>query len=275
MKATIEIGKKPQVFWLAALEMCEEHMGYYARENAFRANFRTMQAWVDSVNSGLNPKYATLQLLGLGGDWAGSLPPTQQVWGQFDPIYTDGDPGFSFQVDPDKDDSLYAAWNTSGGNVLSLRLQGPWVWATADGRRHGIPWRFLNNCGLVESDLLVIGQESESTAKPWQDGKGNSLWTPEGRARSFNGYLTELAKPLEDYPSWGNYHQQAGWAANRVYAWSKLGGLLRACASVGAESGAIYERREEKWPNRIVPTIRWGELTKKYKGSLNPTLNLP
>lgn len=275
MKATIEVGNKPKVFWLAALAMCEEHMGYYARENAFAANIKMFKAMVDAYNGG-NPQalhYGAMAAVGgvsnavsalISSELGGELRPAES-WGAIDDIYSDEEPGFSFQVDPDMDGSLYAAWTTSNGNVLSIRLQGQWVWATAEGRRHGIPWRFLDNCGLSESDLLVIGQESESSTKPWCDGKGKPLWTPKGAARVFGKYPTELDGALEPYPDWGDAHQQAGWAADRVHAWSKLGGLLRACASVGADSSAIEERKTTYWPFKTERCIKWGAILRAMR----------
>ena len=279
MRATIEIGNRPEVFWRVALAMCEEHLGYYARENGFRANIQMMRALVDAHNGG-NPQalhYGAMAAVG-GLQPAVAAAVAEAIdedvakpaaaWGSLDFINGSGENGFWMAIDPDKDGSLYASWKTSGGNFLSIRLQGRWVWVTVDGRRHGIPWRFLDNCGLNESDLLVIGQESESNTKPWETGMGEPIWRCQpGKPEVFVGYPTELAKPLEEYPDWGSYHQQAGWAADRVYTWSKLGGLLRCCAALAVDSSALVEKEERIWPRNVLPALDWSVIRKSWQRS--------
>lgn len=279
VKATIEIGHRPQVFWLAALAMCEEHKDYYARENAFRANFRLFQDMVDAHNAGSTQALHYGAIAAVGGlspavqqsiaeELGAEVARPANCWGSMDDIFSPVDPGFSFHVNPDMDGSLYAAWLTSGGNLLSVRLQGQWVWVTVEGRRHGIPWRFLDNCGLCEADLLVVGHDSQSNAQPWCDGRGYPLWTPSGEVRQFAEGPAELSSPLEDYPSWGDFNQQARWAADRVYAWAQLGGLIRACASmltVGSE--AIEMHQENTWPYRTRPVLRLPEQAETHAGT--------
>lgn len=277
MIATIEAGRRPRAFWLGALAMCDEHLGFYARENAFRANLLMMQSWVDAHNAGMGQALHYGQKAAFGGlsanivkilaEELGDVVKPHYKWGDIDPIHTDGDDGFTFWVDPDADGSLYATWKTSGGNVLQLRLQGEWLTMTARGRRHGIPWRFLNSTGLTTDDLLVVAQDSESSAKPWCSGKGKPLWEPNGGAEWVwdHKYPTELAQPLEPYPDWADHSQQARMAADRMHEFSKLGGLIRACASVGADSSAIQWVEGTCWPYRSRPQMNWGTIARYFK----------
>jgi len=51
MRATIELGRRPQAFWLRHYDVRRAHR-LLRRENAFRANFRMFQAMVDAYNQG-------------------------------------------------------------------------------------------------------------------------------------------------------------------------------------------------------------------------------
>lgn len=259
MRATIEVGRNPTGFWLAAREMCVEHLGYYARENGFRANLRMFQAMVDAYNAG-NPQalhYGAMAAVGglrpevkqAIADLDGEIADSAQEWGAFDSVHTHGDPGFSFQVNPDLDGKVYAAWETSAGNVLSVCLDGEWVTITVEGRRHGIPWRFIAPL-LPSENWVVLGMKSQSREKPWMTGAGESLLP------SKQDFVCSAdSSPLEEYPSWGDYNQQAGWAADRVFCWSQIGGICNFAAAQSLPSSAV--RRLEK-----------GYLSRKANGKL-------
>jgi len=66
-------------------------------------------------------------------------------------------------------------WTTSSGNQLAIESDpAGGTLISISGRRHGIPWRFINRLVEVEN-LQVIDMQSQASAPPWCDGSGKPL----------------------------------------------------------------------------------------------------